>query len=483
VVDRLGIAQSGGQDALLIKAPNSKQAQMPPHNANLASADRSTSINDLAPPPSSTLVRYGVLAFLCLLALLLYVDRICIGQAASKIQQDLHLSNFQISLVFNAFGLAYCLFEVPTGHWGDRYGSRGVITRIAIWWSIFTALTGAAIGVWSLLLIRFMFGAGEAGAFPNTARVVARWFPPAARGMARGWIVFVSMIGAMIAPVMSEHLIAAVGWRMTFAIFGAAGVVWAVCFYRWFRDNPAEHPAINAAELAVIGTETAGPQSTGDHVRIPWKRVLSAANVWLLGAIMSVNSVLFYTQFQWYPNYLKSLPAASLHGQSSGWLTSLVMSGGALGCIAGGLLADAVVRRTSERKWSQRLCGAVALALASVSMLSVHWVHSVEAVTFCNAAALFSIQLGIPTWWAAVAQISGRHGAAMWGLMNSLGGLVVMGATSLVGTYLDFHLKAGVPAAECWGPVFDGVGIVLAVGAVCWMNVDVTRSIVEPERK
>ena len=242
---------------------------------------------------------------------------------------------------------------------------------------------------------------------------------------------------------------------------------------------PVLHPGVNAAELALIGTETAAPRAAGEHAHSLEKIVLTGANLWLLGAIMSVNSVLFYTQFQWYPKYLKSLPAEALGGISSGRLTSLVMSGGAAGCIAGGLLADAVVRCTRERKWSQRFCGAAALLLSAASMLSVRWVHSVEAVTFCNASALFFVQLGIPTWWAAVANISGRHGAAMWGLMNSLAGLAVMATTTLVGKFLDHRLAAGLPAADCWGPIFDGVGIALAIGVVCWLNVDVTRSIVE----
>ena len=146
----------------------------------------------LEQPP--TRVRYGVLAFLCTLALLLYIDRVCIGQAADSIQKEFGLSKGQMGWIFNAFTLAYCLFEVPTGHWGDRYGSRGVIARIAIWWSIFTALTGAAFGFGSLLAIRFLFGRGEAGAYPNTARIVTRWFPTHGRGFARGAITFVSLI-------------------------------------------------------------------------------------------------------------------------------------------------------------------------------------------------------------------------------------------------------------------------------------------------
>ncbi len=155
----------------------------------------------------ATHVRYGVLAFLCTLAMLSYIDRICIGQAAKSVQDDLGLDKTDMAWIFNAFTLSYCLFEVPTGHWGDRYGSRGVIARIVIWWSVFTALTGAAMGFWSLLAIRFIFGAGEAGAYPNTARVVPRWFPQSSRGFARGSITFVSLVGGAIAPPLAAYLI------------------------------------------------------------------------------------------------------------------------------------------------------------------------------------------------------------------------------------------------------------------------------------
>ena len=138
------------------------------------------------PSQGPTAVRFVVLAFLCTLALLLYIDRVCIGQAATSIRRDLELTETGMGWVFNAFILAYCIFEVPTGHWGDRFGSRRVITRIVLWWSAFTALTGLALGLWPLVAIRFLFGAGKAGAFPNAARVVTRWFPPGERGLARG---------------------------------------------------------------------------------------------------------------------------------------------------------------------------------------------------------------------------------------------------------------------------------------------------------
>src|SRR5688572_2472256 len=157
--------------------------------------------------PRPTWVRFRVLFFLCTLAVLLYIDRVCIGQAEKAIRESLELTKADMSWVYNAFILAYCLFEVHTGHWGDRFGSRGIIARIVLWWSAFTALTGLAFGLWPLVATRFLFGAGEAGAFPNAARVVTRWFPAAERGLARGAIATTSLVGGAIAPPLAAYLI------------------------------------------------------------------------------------------------------------------------------------------------------------------------------------------------------------------------------------------------------------------------------------
>src|SRR3954451_23726336 len=212
--------------------------------------------------------RYGVLFFLCTLALLLYIDRICIGQAETSIRAELGLSKSSMAWVFNAFMLAYCLFEVPTGHWGDRFGSRGVITRIVVWWSFFTALTGAAFGFYSLVAFRFLFGVGEAGAFPNAARVVTRWFPPGERGFARGAITSTSMIGGAISPPLAAALIRCVGWRWTFAVFGVLGLVWSALFYWWFRDDPAEFARSRGFEQPQP-TATSATTAETAHAPIP----------------------------------------------------------------------------------------------------------------------------------------------------------------------------------------------------------------------
>jgi ACS family glucarate transporter-like MFS transporter len=424
-----------------------------------------------------TLVRYGVLFFLCTLALLLYIDRVCIGQAETWIREELRLTKTDMGRVFNAFILAYCLFEVPTGHWGDRFGSRRVIARIVIGWSVFTALTGAAFGLWSLIAIRFLFGAGEAGAFPNASRVVTRWFPPAERGFARGTITTTSMFGGAIAPPLAALLIGLVGWRWTFAIFGALGVVWAAAFYRWFRDEPADHPAVNGQELEVIGKPAA--TAPGEHMAIPWGRVLASPNVWLLGTIMTVGATLFYMLFQWYPTYLKE--ARGLSEQASSWYSFIALIGGSIGCMTGGLVSDQIIRRTSERKWTRRLCGSGMLLSASLSLFGARFSEQPLFASLLCAAALFFLQVSIPTWWTVVAEISGKHGAAMFGLINGMGGLGVLVLNEFVGQIVDAREAAGMAKIEVWNPVFEGVAAVLAIGALCWLFVDATRSIVEPK--
>jgi len=437
----------------------------------------STTADEALDASRPTSVRWGVLFCLSTLALLLYVDRVCIGQAEQSIRKSLDLTKEQMSWVFNAFTIAYCLFEVPTGHWGDRFGSRGVIARIVIWWSAFTALTGATVGLPSLVLVRFLFGAGEAGAYPNVALVITKWFPMSDRGKARGAVTMLSLLGGAAAPIIAGYLIGWIGWRLTFAVFGAVGVVWAAAFYSWFVDSPADHPQCNAAEAELIASGSLEKIEHGAGEAIPWMIVLTSPNMWLLGMIMTCSATLFYTQFQWFPTYLKEARGKSL--ESAGWWTSGMMIGGAAGCLLGGLLVDALNRRTASRKWSRRLVGGGALFLSALSMLAVPHAESTVVATLLNASAGFFVQLAVPTWWTVVSEISGRHGASMWGLMNSMGGLGVLASTSLVGRVVTSREEHGLPPLDCWNPVFYGVGLLLIAGAVFWMLVDPTRSIVE----
>src|SRR5678815_1854192 len=193
--------------------------------------------------PVRTRVRGHVLIFAFLLAVITYLDRICISAAAPSIMRDLGLNLEQMGVVFSAFTLAYSLFEVPSGWLGDVRGPRRVLTRIVLWWSGFTMLTGAAAGLRSLVAIRFLFGAGEAGAFPNLLRAFSAWFPPQERGKANGLLFLGSRVGGMLSTPIALLLVNRIGWRQSFVAFGALGLVWAIAWYAWFRDRPSHHPS------------------------------------------------------------------------------------------------------------------------------------------------------------------------------------------------------------------------------------------------
>ena len=198
-----------------------------------------------------TRVRRKVLAMTMALAAITYLDRVAIGVTRPYIARDLDLTPTQMGYVFSAFYLSYALFEIPTGWWGDKVGTRKVLTRIVCWWSAFTVLTGFAWSYSSLLAIRFLFGAGEAGAWPNVARTFSRWFPRRDRGTVQGTFFMGAHLAGGLTPALATALLVYMDWRTLFVVFGSIGFIWALAWYRWFRDTPAEHPAVSAAERDV----------------------------------------------------------------------------------------------------------------------------------------------------------------------------------------------------------------------------------------
>ena len=178
--------------------------------------------------------RYRVLVLLCSLATLTYLDRICISIVGVRIKTEFALSNEQFGWVLASFALAYALFEIPSGLWGDYIGPRKVFIRIVLWWSLFTALTGFATGLVSLIIVRFLFGMGESGTYPNCLITVSRWFPKNETGRSLIWVGIGSQIGSAIAPLIIIPLAVSYGWRMPFYVNALIGVIWVLCCYiKW----------------------------------------------------------------------------------------------------------------------------------------------------------------------------------------------------------------------------------------------------------
>jgi ACS family glucarate transporter-like MFS transporter len=429
--------------------------------------------------PAPTAVRYRVVAFLAGMTFVLYLDRVCIGQAAPAIQAELGLSDTRMGLVFAAFTVAYGLFEVPTGRLGDRFGSRRVLTRVVLWWSAFTALTGAATGFYALLAVRFLFGAGEAGALPNAVRVVVRWFPEAARGTAQGVVVTAMMLGGAVSPVVAAYLIGWVGWRATFVLFGGIGVVWAVGFYRWFRDEPADHPGVNPAERALIDAGRPPPRPAADDP-IPWRRVLGSRNVWVLGGLMCCASAVYYAVISWYPKYLQA--GRGLSPEQSGALASLALGGGVFGALLGGLLTDCLFRWTGNPVLARCRVGSAAYLAGGVALLLGVWADRPLLAAGCTAVAVFGLQVQIPGWWATVAGISGRHVGSLAGLMNSMGVVGAIVSQVTLGAVADWLGERGYDGRGRWDPGLQGCAAVMLAGAVLWVFVRPGRPIEPPAR-
>lgn len=411
-----------------------------------------------AAPASGT--RWMVLVALCLLSGILYLDRICISAALPSIKEELKLDNTQVSYILNAFVLAYGLFEVPTGRWGDRLGARRVLTRISLWWSAFTALTGACTSLVPMMIVRFLFGAGEAGAFPNSAKVISRWFPEKERGRAQGIHLGASQIGGAIAPFLATVLITLVGWRLTFVIFGCVGVVWAWGFHRWFRDAPSEHPDVSPSEAAYIA---AGTTHGAVHEPVPWWLVAKSRSVWWLSVIMICASFNAYIYFSWFTSYL--IFARGIPAVQAGAMSSFVLAGAAVGTLCGGLIVDVLAAGSRTRR---RLIGCLSFIIAAVCLgLSLASDRASLAVLFASMSC-FATQATQPLWWTSCINISGPHVGSLTGLMNSAGVFGAMASQSLVGMLTDHYKALGFTGRTQWDPIFYVDIFVLLAAAVLW---------------
>jgi len=417
--------------------------------------------------PPSTRVRGRVLAFAFLLAVVTYLDRICISAAAPFIMDDLHLTVLQMSVVFSAFTLAYSLFEIPSGWLGDVKGPRRVLTRIVLWWSAFTMLTGAAQGLRSLVVIRFLFGAGEAGAFPNIARSFSRWFPVRERGRANGVMFLGSRIGGMLSAPIALVLVTRWGWRASFVLFGTLGIVWAAAWYAWYRDRPEERADVSPDELAWIHQDAARPLHAGDGdvSRTPWRTLLTSRNLYAICAMYFAFGYGLYFYFTWLPTYLIKVLGFSL--MSGGLFAALPFLLAGIADVVGGWLTDYLARTRGLRVARCHLGFAAFLTCGALVFASTMPLAPTGKATLL-ALALASADLALGACWAAPIDIAPDHAGVITGFMNTLGNLGGMVGPLVVGYAVD---RWG-----SWNFAFYITAIVYVSGAVAWLAVDPTKS-------
>jgi MFS family permease len=357
-----------------------------------------------------------VLILAVLVSAITYLDRVCLSAAAPAITRELGLTDMQMGTAFSVFALAYGVFEIPMGWLGDHIGQRRMLTRIVACWSVFTMLTGLIWSYSGLIAVRFMFGAAEAGAFPAIARTLGRWFHAVDRARVNGLMWAGARVGAALAPPLATLLIGWVGWRLTFSIFGLVGAFWCLAFWRLHRDDPAQHPAASAADLAYIHASP-GNEAEPRTDSMPWKRMFLSGNLWALFWMYFATSYGFWFLLTWLPTYL--IRQYGLSPQRSSFYAALPLAVGAVSCISGGALSDWLVRRTGSIAWGRRLVGLAGYLLAAAGFAAASAAHEAFAAILFLILAEIGLDLATPVAWAACLEVGGRFGGTATAFMNT----------------------------------------------------------------
>jgi ACS family glucarate transporter-like MFS transporter len=409
-------------------------------------------------PP--TRARYVTFGFALTLAIITYIDRVCISQAAPSIRNDLGITAVQMGWAFSVFGWAYALFEVPGGWLGDKIGPRRVLMRIVVWWSFFTAATGWAWNIVSLIVTRTLFGAGEAGAYPNLTRIFTTWLPSNERERAQGVLWLASRWGGAFTPLLVAYILQFITWRRAFELFGALGVIWAIAFYRWYRDDPSTHPGVNKAELALMPP----PHETAPvHGPMPWARILTKPAIWLLCLQYACLSYGWYFYITWLPTYLRESRGASI--KMGALLAGLPLLLGGVGCLISAAAIPRLSRATGNVALARRIVAIVGFLGASACVFLFTRVQDpTAAMIVLGFAGLFN-DFVMPAAWAGAMDIGGRYAGTVSGFMNMTGNIGGALSPLAIGYLLAW-------TSNNWTLTFYVSAIVYSLGAVCWLFLD-----------
>lgn len=404
--------------------------------------------------------RYSVLGFVVLAAFITYLDRVCVSVAAPSIQTDLGLSQLEMGWVFTAFYVAYAIFELPASWMGDRWGQRRTLIRIVGGWSVFTMMTGLVRGFVSILVVRFLFGAAESGAFPTLSRALSRWFPSQERGLANGLMWAGARLGGAVSPALAVLVMAWVGWRGAFLLFGLVGMAWVAVCAVWYRDDPADHPSVSPDELAAIRVGVAPAPAPAEA--LDWKLLLFNRDLLILCATYFASGFGFQFFVTWLPTYLTNEHGLTL--TRSGFYAGLPLLAGAGGCALGGIVSDWITRRTGSLLWGRRVVGVSGFLLGAGGFLAAVSARSPEAAILCLALASASHDLTLPVVWATCTDLGGRFGGTAGGWMNL--------ASSLSGMLAPVASAGLAQAFGSFQAVFwVTIGLYL-IGAVLWLFID-----------
>jgi sugar phosphate permease len=411
--------------------------------------------------------RYRVLALLCSLTTLTYLDRICISIVGVRIKSELGLNNEQFGWVLAAFALAYALFEIPSGAWGDRIGPRAVFIRIVFFWSLFTALTGLVTGLLSLLIVRFLFGVGESGTYPNCLIVISRWFPVNETARALTWVGMGQQIGSAVAPLIIIPIATLYGWRTPFFVNATIGVVWVGICFLWFRNFPSEMKHISEKEVRKIESSC---RHNKQHHLISWRYIFKNRTVWALMFMYFCFQWANYFFVAWMPLYLQE--GRHFSEDQTKPIISLLFIFGIAGLLAGGFVADWLVRKKGLRV-GRRSVGMTGIGVCGLLIFIASVVREDYIAAACLIGANVFYNFGVMSSYATCSDIGRNNAGTVTGAMNFCGQMGAFFLAVIFGKIADATNDFNYPLFV--------VSAVLVVGFLLWFMIDPLKQLEIPD--
>ena len=424
------------------------------------------------PTTKPTTVRYKIIGMTMLMAFILYLDRICMGEVVKSVSfhNEMNLSDEQIGSILSSFFFAYAMFQVPAGWASDRFGSRTMLTIYIVLWSLFTLMTGMVSSFAGLLVARLLCGAAEAGAYPTSMAVIRKWIPVEGRGSAAGMVALGGRIGGTLAPFLTIWLIVTLGnWRTSLWIDGVAGLVIAIFFWRVVRSSPEQHTQVNAAELALIGSSDQEPPLSARELGGALWMFSKNVSLWCISAAQLLQNVGWGFLVTWLPTYLvKEQGVGEIEG---GKLLTYVLALGMLGQVAGGYYCDCATRRFGLRM-GRLLPMTSSMFVCAAAYIVCPFVESTWMLILCCAIVSFCTDLANPALWAYMGDVGGRATAAVGGWANMWGNLGASAGALLIPWLM--HIGGGDGKTF----VFFTLAASFVLAGLIVLPVDATKSII-----
>jgi sugar phosphate permease len=409
----------------------------------------------VAPPPLSRLftgTTGRVYMLLCLMLFIEYIDRVNLSVAAPLIKTELGLSNTQLGFALSAFGYCYASFQIVNGYIGDRFGPRLTLTLCGILWAAGTIATGFVGGLASMVFARMLVGLGEAGTIPTGARTMTNWVPKNRRGFAQGFTHSSARLAAAITPPIVAVMIPFVGWRGSFIVLGCMSLAWTIVWFTYFRNDPREHKSITAAELTDLPVYNV---ARTDLAAIPYRQLI--ARILPVSLVFFCHAWTLWLFLTWLPTFFAE--SYKLDLKHSALFTSGVFLAGMVGDTAGGLLTDAIYKRTGDVNRARRDAVIIGFAGSLIFLLPVFFVHNPFAVTAALGASLFFLEMTEAPIWAVPMDVAPQFAGVAGGIMSTSAGLAATISPVAFGAMVDWTGSYSIPFVVSIGLAGVGIGL------------------------